>query len=94
MELIDGGESRGPGCSRGGRQAAGLARGLAAAATEAAAVVVVPAVPVLHVEMEPHQLQQHHQVVLESVIQLPELQPISAAVVVHLGTGAQVVGVA
>jgi hypothetical protein len=32
--------------------------------------------------MEPHQLQQHHQVVLESVIQLPELQPISAAVVV------------
>jgi hypothetical protein len=60
----------------------------------AAAVVVVPAVPVLHVEMEPHQLQQHHQVVLESVIQLPELQPISAAVVVHLGTGAQVVGVA
>ena len=58
-------------------------------------VVVVELVAlVLRAEMELHQLQQHLQVVLESVIQLQEPQRFMAAAAVLLGTAAQVDGVA
>jgi hypothetical protein len=55
-------------------------------------VAVVLVVPVSHVEMEVHQLQQHRQAVLASVIQLQEQQRITAVAVVHLGLEAQAVG--
>jgi hypothetical protein len=58
----------------------------------AVAVAVALVVPVLHVEMELHQLQQHLQVALESVIRLQEQQRITAVAVVHLGMEAQPVG--
>jgi hypothetical protein len=58
----------------------------------AVVVAVVLVAQVLHVEMDLHQLQQHLQVALESVIQLQEPQRITAAVAVHLGTEVQLVG--
>ena len=60
----------------------------------AVVVAVVLVVPVSHVEMEVHQLQQHRQAVLASVIQLQEQQRITAVAVVHLGMEAQPVGLA
>jgi hypothetical protein len=58
------------------------------------AVEAVLVAQVLHVEMDLHQLQLHLQAALESVIQLQELQRITAAEVVHLGMAAQLVGLA
>jgi hypothetical protein len=58
------------------------------------AVEAVLVVPVSHVEMEVHQLQQHLQAASESVIRLPELLRTTAAAAVHLGMEAQLVGLA
>jgi hypothetical protein len=58
------------------------------------AVEAVLVVPVSHVEMEVHQLQQHLQAALASVIRLPELLRTTVAAAVHLGMEAQLVGLA
>jgi hypothetical protein len=58
------------------------------------AVEAVLVVPVSHVEMEVHQLQQHLQAALASVIRLPEQLRTTVAAAVHLGMEAQLVGLA
>jgi hypothetical protein len=58
------------------------------------AVEAVLVVPVSHVEMEVHQLQQHRQAVLASVIQLQEQLRTTVEAAVHLGMEAQLVGLA